>query len=84
MWSLHVLNKIKAFTWRARRNIFPTKANLCHRKVSDNPTCEACGLGAKTSAHVFWHCEKAKEIWQLSGISVDTRGAYYHEFIDLL
>lgn len=34
--------------------------------------------------HVFWHCEKAREVWRLSGISVDTRGAYYHDFVDLL
>ena len=28
IWSLNISNKIKTFTWRACRNILPTKVNL--------------------------------------------------------
>ena len=83
VWGPYVPNKIKAFTWRACKNILLTKVNLCHRRVIDNPVCEACDLEAETSAHVFGHCEKAQEAWQVSSISMDTRGAYCHEFVDL-
>ena len=47
--------------------LLPTKVNLCHWRILDNPTCKACGLEVETSARVFWHSEKAQEIGQLSG-----------------
>ena len=53
IWSLQIPNKLKTFAWRASRNILPTKANLCSRGVLDDPTCDACGLIAETSGHLF-------------------------------
>ena len=59
---LNVPNKIKSFTWRAYKNILPTKDNLRRRKGIDIPTCEACGSGAESTGHVFQECEKAQEV----------------------
>ena len=82
--SSNVSNKLKSFAQRASRNILPTKANLCHRKVLDDPICEACGVAAEFGGHVFWDCDQAREIWRLSSIPLDTRGARFLEFQDLL
>lgn len=57
--GFNVPNKIKNFAWRANRNILPTKANLCHQKIIDDLTCEAYGLGAESSGHLFWSYPKA-------------------------
>ena len=82
IWRLNITNKVKSFAWRASKNIIPTKANLCHQKVIDNPTCEACSSGAESSRHVLWDCEKAQEIWKLSHIPFDVHGANFLEFVD--
>ena len=59
LWDFNVPNKIKNFAWRASRNILPTKTNLYHQKIIDDLTCEACGLGAERSGHLFWSYPKA-------------------------
>lgn len=55
-------NKIKAFAWRACRNILLTKANLHSRKVTPDSSCEECGVTVESSSHVFGHCARAKEV----------------------
>ena len=57
------------------------KANLCRWKVIDNSICEACGLELESSRHVFWGCEKAREIWVLLAIPFE---AHVPEFEDLI
>ena len=57
-------SKIKAFGWRACQNILPTKMNLFHRKVIEDPTCDECGLGPETVLHMLYQCSKAKEVWK--------------------
>lgn len=84
LWWLNIPNKVKSFTWRASKNIHPTKANLCHRKVLDNPTCKVCGLEAKSTVHLFWHCKKSQEVWSLAGLPIDLHGLRFQEFVDFL
>ena len=84
LWGLNVPNKVKNFAWQACHNILPTKANLCHQKILDDPTCEACGLETESSGHLFWFFPKAQEVWSLSGLPLDMRGVHFPEFIDLL
>ena len=84
IWGLNVPNKIKSFSWRASKNILPTKSNLGRRNILDNPTCEACDEEAKSSGHCLWSCPKACEIWTLSGISFECQGGVFHEFRDIL
>ena len=79
-----MLFRSKSFAWRASRNILPTKDNLCHRKVLNDPICEACGLGAESDGHLFWSCDQAQEFCKLSGIPFDNCGVHFPDFIDLL
>ena len=89
MHFLNNFNKLnqtnpKSFAWCVSKNTIPTKANLCHQKVIYNPTCKASGLGAESSGHVLWDCEKAQEIWKLFGIPFEVRGANFPEFVNFL
>ena len=63
LWRAKVLNKVRVFGWKACQNILPTKMNLFHRQVMDDPICEECGLEPETVLHVLCHCKKAKEVW---------------------
>lgn len=62
LWKARIPSQVRNFGWRACQNILPTKMNLFHRKVIDNPTCEECGLSPKTILHVLCHCTKAKAV----------------------
>lgn len=63
VWKLHTPHKIRHFSWRACRDILPTKSNLKHRGVIQNDMCSICGEGVEDSGRVFWLCSKAKEVW---------------------
>ena len=82
LWHLNAPNKIKSFAWCVCKNILPTKDNLCRRKVIDIPTCEACGFGVESMRHVFWECEKAQEVWVLSGIPFYPQELLAPDFVD--
>ena len=60
------------------------KLSLCHWKVLDNPTCEACEMEAENSGHLFRHCGKTRDLWTSSRIQFDSSGVHFKEFIDLL
>ena len=53
IWKAEVPNKVKCFRWRSCQNIAPSKLNLFHRKVVDDPSSEACGLGPESILHVL-------------------------------
>ena len=82
--NLHIPNKIKNFTWKACNNILPTKANLYHRQVIDDPTCEARTLEPETVGHLFWECNVAKELWTLSDVPLERTGIIHRSFMDLI
>ncbi|XP_075653903.1 uncharacterized protein LOC142624260 [Castanea sativa] len=84
LWNLHVPNKIKLFAWKACKKILPTKTNLYHRGVIDDPTCEACARAPKTVRHLFWECTITKDVWNLSDIPLDKTGINHRDFMDLL
>lgn len=63
LWKLHIPNVEKKKIWRACREILPTKANLCKRKVTQENMCPICGLEEETSFHIFWDCPSARDIW---------------------
>lgn len=81
---LRVPNKIRSFTWRACKNILPTKANLFQRKIALDNICEVCGNFEKTTGHVLWHCYRAKGVWKEAGLDKDKVMDNCPEFIDLL
>jgi len=84
IWRLKVPNKIQNFTWRACRNILPTKANLFRRKITTDNICEVCGNFEETTAHVLWHCHHAKEVRKEISLDMDKIIDRCPEFLDLL
>ena len=84
IWHLRVPNKIQNFTWRACRNILPTKANLFRRQVAQDNKCEACGNVEETTGHLLWHCHRAKEVWNEVGLVKDNTMDCCPEYLDLL
>ena len=84
LWRLNVPNKIKSFAWRASCNILPTKENLCHCKVLDDPIYEACGLEVESSGPLFQSYDQAQKVWKLSRFLFDNCGVHFRDFIDLL
>ena len=77
-------NKIKAFAWRAFRNILPTIANLHIWKVTLDIVCEECGVAVESSSHVFWQCARVKEVWTTTNVELGTELGEVSEFIDLV
>lgn len=67
LWKLRVPNVEIFFLWRACNDILPTKANMCKRKVINDPLCPICGLAAETGLHILWDCPSAKDVWGSSG-----------------
>ena len=53
IWRIPVPYKIRHFTWRACREILPTKVNLKWRKVVEIDFCEKCNEGVEHSSHLF-------------------------------
>ena len=68
LWSCNILHKIHHFAWRACKEVLPTKENLVRRKVLLDGACDECNLEEESSAHLFWHCQRASEIWRTSNL----------------
>ena len=83
LWRLNIPNKVKSFARRASKNILPTKANLYHKRVTNDPMCVACGCKPKSSGYALWDCEKARRI-EAYWILFDAKGKVFPEFIVLL
>ena len=64
IWKIQVPHKIRYFTWRACRDVLPTKVNLVKRKVLQDDQCEECNLALESSNHLFWTCKRARELWE--------------------
>ena len=77
-------NKIKAFAWRACRNILPTKPNLHSWKVTSDSIYEESGEVVESSSHVFWHYARAKEVWSAANVEFGANLGEFSEFLDLV
>ncbi|KAK4589279.1 hypothetical protein RGQ29_020042 [Quercus rubra] len=60
LWRAKVPNMVRGLGWKACQNILPTKMNLFHRQVTDDPIYEECGLEPETVLHVLCQCQKGK------------------------
>ncbi|KAK7825031.1 putative ribonuclease h protein, partial [Quercus suber] len=47
----------------ACHNILATKENLLKRHITTDDKCEECGKESEPIYHLFWFCDKAKEVW---------------------
>nr|GFB06520.1 RNA-directed DNA polymerase, eukaryota [Tanacetum cinerariifolium] len=64
-WVKSVPIKINIFTWRARRDCLPTRANLIHRGVNvDSVLCSICLLEEEDVQHVLFLCQLAQAVLQ--------------------
>ena len=70
IWELATPPKIKHFTWRACRDILPTKANLVRRRVLMEDVCDSCKSTSENSNHCFWTCKFARELWESSKLAL--------------
>ena len=77
-------NKVRNFTWRACKDILATKMNLRKRHITSNDLCMSCNKATETSGHMFWFCEKAKEVWNGNKMVFPFIIVENWEFIDIV
>ncbi|XP_041020460.1 uncharacterized protein LOC121262109 [Juglans microcarpa x Juglans regia] len=72
---------VKFFLWKAANELLPTKRNLFHRKIVENPLCPICFRDEESVIHALWKCPAANDVWAngLSGIH-----KWKREGVDLL
>jgi len=63
IWSLHVLNKVKNFIWRACRNSQPTKLNLVRQTIINDHHCDRCHETTENTIHALWLCPTLDMVW---------------------
>lgn len=84
LWRFNVHHKVQNFTWRACKDILPTKENLVKRKVLVDNCCEKCQVEAESLGHLFRKCPRANEIWSLSNLFHESNGLSFSSFIDMM
>ena len=67
IWKVNVPHKVCHFTWRACKNILPTKDNLVRRKVLSDGCCDECKAEVESSGHLFGLAQTLKTFghWQI-------------------
>ena len=70
LWALQIPNAEKNFLWQACKEILPTRANLCWRKLTQDDLCPVCGLAVETTFHILWKCPSAVDIWSAGCIKI--------------
>ncbi|XP_065624659.1 uncharacterized protein LOC136065433 [Quercus suber] len=84
IWCMNIPNKIRNFAWRAWRDILPNKVNLRRRMITKDELCNECGGEPETNCHMFWFCEKAKEIWENSKLVFPFHIEPWWSFLDVV
>ena len=84
IWNLNLPNKIRSFAWRACREALATKSNLKKRQITKDDICIQCGKEAETSLHLFWFCDRAKEVWSNSKTALPFSLDHRWYFIDVM
>lgn len=68
LWRMKAPPKLKHFLWRVNSGALAVKTQLRTRGIQVDPLCSVCGQGAESICHVLFHCQTAKEVWELSSI----------------
>ena len=84
VWSMDLPNKVKHFAWKACRNILATKENLWKRKITRDGVCEGCKKEIESTGHLFWTCQKAKEVWSHSKLAFPFQVSPTWDFMDVM
>ncbi len=83
IWSFSIPSKVRHFIWRACRDSLPTRKNLHHRHVLDDPRCPNCSNSVENNLHALWKCKKLQPIWQSIPWGHRLGDASYIDFMDL-
>ena len=84
LWSMQVPNKIKNLVWKACRNSLPTKENLVHRTIIDNPVCDQCKKVYESSLHALWSYGELDAVWEEESLWQCRRNCTFVDFKELL
>ena len=50
----------------------------------ENDTCEECNEGVEHSGHLFWSCQRAKQVWQCTKLRFAFEPLAINSFFDLV
>lgn len=76
--------KIKLFVWKECKGILPTKLNLFRKGISSSLTCPICEKEAEYIEQVFYECDFAQDVWEMSNIAGVLRWPRPTHFADLV
>lgn len=62
--------KIKHFWWQVLHNALSVADNISRRHIKISTECPFCGEATETTLHLLFHCRLAREIWELSPLSI--------------
>lgn len=77
-------NKVKNFAWRACRDILGNKVNLKRRTITKDDLCSECGKEPESNCHIFWFCDKVKDIWGNSMLVFPFHMESWWSFMDVV
>lgn len=77
-------NKIKNFAWRPCRDILANKVNLKRRTITKDDLCSECGKEPESNCHIFWFCDKVKDIWGNSMLVFPFHMESWWSFMDVV
>ena len=66
IWNIDVAPKIKIFLWQLCHNAISSCGTLLRRGLHLDPLCKTCNLDIEDTEHLFMHCPKARQVWELA------------------
>uniref|UniRef100_A0A2N9G7B6 Reverse transcriptase domain-containing protein n=1 Tax=Fagus sylvatica TaxID=28930 RepID=A0A2N9G7B6_FAGSY len=84
IWSVQIPSKIRHFLWRACHSSLPTRSNLHHRHVLDDPRCNSCTDQIESTIHTLWQCKSIAPIWHSISWGQTLSKIAYTDCIDLI
>jgi ribonuclease HI len=83
IWSLQIPHKVRHFLWRACHDSLPTRKNLHHRHIIDDPKCPNCTVSIEDTYHALWNCKNLQEVWKATEWGRKLKGSHYVDFMEL-
>lgn len=67
VWKSRAPPYVHFFGWLLLRDCIQCQANLYHKNILDDATCELCHQAPETSDHLIFHCTIARQFWDHLG-----------------
>ena len=68
IWKVKSPPKIKHFIWRSLTVALAVKERLQTRGIPIDATCLGCDAASESICHLLFHCDKARQTWELSNV----------------